>query len=196
MKRIHFRSAHGTASLYADDACLSALDDNQEYDLLGIENILIGLELEVILLSVSKFKEPSFVVAMVSLLKTQLPNSTLLIHIPAADITLIKILTQIGVGGVILGTEAMTQQFSLISGALSDMGKRDGERGKFFDEMATLTTEERKIVSMFMSGLRVCEIARSLSKSIKTVSAQKISGMRKLGVKSNIELLVFSDHFK
>ncbi|QUN38666.1 response regulator transcription factor [Burkholderia cenocepacia] len=52
-----------------------------------------------------------------------------------------------------------------------------------------LSMRERDVLRLFSSGKTVGDIANSLNRSIKTISAQKVSAMRKLGVKNDVELL-------
>jgi two-component system capsular synthesis response regulator RcsB len=51
-----------------------------------------------------------------------------------------------------------------------------------------LTQREAEVVRLFVSGLTVNEIAARLNRSKKTVSAQKISAMRKLGIERETDL--------
>lgn len=51
-----------------------------------------------------------------------------------------------------------------------------------------LSRTERIVFLQLASGLRVAEIARNLSRSPKTISTQKMSVMRKLGVGTDFEL--------
>uniref|UniRef100_UPI001F119696 LuxR C-terminal-related transcriptional regulator n=1 Tax=Pseudomonas viridiflava TaxID=33069 RepID=UPI001F119696 len=48
-----------------------------------------------------------------------------------------------------------------------------------------------EVLRLFVTGMRVSDIARHLSRSNKTVSAQKISDMRKLEVDSDQALLTY-----
>jgi two-component system capsular synthesis response regulator RcsB len=51
-----------------------------------------------------------------------------------------------------------------------------------------LTQRESEVVRMFVSGLTVNEIAARLCRSKKTVSAQKMSAMKKLGIERESDL--------
>lgn len=52
-----------------------------------------------------------------------------------------------------------------------------------------LTPRESEVVRLFMSGLPVKDIAAHLGRSIKTVSSQKCSAMKKMGAASDAELI-------
>lgn len=47
------------------------------------------------------------------------------------------------------------------------------------------------MIRLFASGQSVGDIARALNRSSKTVSTQKISAMRKLGTRTDQELVAF-----
>ena len=56
---------------------------------------------------------------------------------------------------------------------------------------ASLSPKEHEILRLFVSGQSVSDIARGQSRSIKTISAQKISAMRKLNVTSDQDLVAY-----
>ncbi|ELA9196613.1 response regulator transcription factor [Vibrio sp. Vb2110] len=51
-----------------------------------------------------------------------------------------------------------------------------------------LTTREREVIRCLISGMSVSEIASKFSRSIKTISTQKVNAMKKLGVNCDSEL--------
>ncbi|MBB1585012.1 LuxR C-terminal-related transcriptional regulator [Serratia sp. OS31] len=53
----------------------------------------------------------------------------------------------------------------------------------------SLTPQESRAISYFMTGYNSHHIAKKMNLTIKTVSTHKRSAMRKLGVKNNVELL-------
>jgi two-component system capsular synthesis response regulator RcsB len=55
-----------------------------------------------------------------------------------------------------------------------------------------LTKRESEVIRLFVSGLSVNEIAAQLKRSKQTISAQKSSAMRKLGVATDTELIKYS----
>ena len=55
----------------------------------------------------------------------------------------------------------------------------------------SLSPREMEVLRLFVTGMSVSDIARQLSRSNKTVSAQKISAMRKLDVDSDQALLTY-----
>ncbi|MNN68612.1 Transcriptional regulatory protein RcsB [compost metagenome] len=59
------------------------------------------------------------------------------------------------------------------------------------ERMASLSPKEFEILRLFVAGKSVGDIARSQSRSAKTISAQKVSAMRKLEVSSDQDLLAY-----
>jgi two-component system capsular synthesis response regulator RcsB len=53
---------------------------------------------------------------------------------------------------------------------------------------ARLTVREHEVLRCCLDGMTVTEIATKFSRSVKTISAQKQSGFRKLGLRNNNEL--------
>ena len=56
---------------------------------------------------------------------------------------------------------------------------------------ATLSPKEHEILRLFISGQSVSDIARRLNRSVKTISGQKISAMRKLEVTIDQDLITY-----
>lgn len=54
-----------------------------------------------------------------------------------------------------------------------------------------LTRRECEVLRHFVSGMTVSEIARRLNRSVKTISTQKSSAMRKLGIDNDQQLVRF-----
>nr|WP_312962173.1 response regulator transcription factor [Stenotrophomonas indicatrix] len=56
---------------------------------------------------------------------------------------------------------------------------------------AALSPREFEVIRLFASGQSVSHIARALNRSSRTVSTQKISAMRKLGTRTDQELVAY-----
>jgi DNA-binding NarL/FixJ family response regulator len=52
-----------------------------------------------------------------------------------------------------------------------------------------LSTREIEVIRLYLAGVPIKTIAQRLNKGKQTVSAQKISAMKKLGVTNDIELV-------
>ncbi|MGR2705515.1 response regulator [Pseudomonas sp. AU10] len=59
------------------------------------------------------------------------------------------------------------------------------------ERFGNLSPREMEVLRLFVTGLSVKKIAMILSRSNKTISAQKISAMRKLGLSSDQQLLTY-----
>lgn len=63
----------------------------------------------------------------------------------------------------------------------------------FFDMSELLTSREAEIIHFFLKGMTIVDIAAKLKLSHKTVSGHKQSGLRKLGLNSDLELYRYRD---
>lgn len=51
-----------------------------------------------------------------------------------------------------------------------------------------MTSREQEVIRCYLAGMTITEIAEKFNRSIKTISTQKTTAFRKLGVTSNNEL--------
>ncbi|CAJ0793695.1 response regulator transcription factor [Ralstonia holmesii] len=58
---------------------------------------------------------------------------------------------------------------------------------------SALSKRESEIVRLFREGYKVTEIAEKLHRSKKTISAQKLAAMRKLGITRDADLIKYAD---
>lgn len=56
----------------------------------------------------------------------------------------------------------------------------------------SLSPRESEVLRLYASGLRVDDIAAKLNRSKKTISAQKIKAMQKLGIERDIDLMKYA----
>ncbi|SDH82077.1 response regulator [Pseudomonas panipatensis] len=107
-------------------------------------------------------------------------------------------LFELGVAGVVRKDAGMAQLLSTLDAlgkgrCLVRSGFRNGEaearEGELRRRLESLSVKEYEVLRLFVSGLRVSDIARLLKRSDKTISAQKSSAKRRLGVKTDQELL-------
>ena len=75
---------------------------------------------------------------------------------------------------------------------MPDLGEMDMEKLS-----KLLTPREAEVIRCFLDGLAIVDIASKLKRSRKTISGHKQSGMKKLGISSDLELFKYrSDLFK
>ncbi|MBL0654482.1 MULTISPECIES: response regulator transcription factor [Aeromonas] len=62
--------------------------------------------------------------------------------------------------------------------------------------LSQLSPKEHEVIRCFIEGMTVSDIAQKFHRSIKTISAQKQSAMRKLGIKTDHELLLIREELR
>jgi two-component system capsular synthesis response regulator RcsB len=72
----------------------------------------------------------------------------------------------------------------LMSEHIKSISNRDTQGEK------ALTNREYEAVRLISQGLTISEIARQTCRSVKTISTQKASAMKKLGVRNDIDLVI------
>lgn len=137
---------------------------------------------------------------LVEYLKRHFPDVQILILTMISNHLILTRLQELGVVGVIQKSQLHTEiQFALKSIA-QQAHYRSLEPAKtsviesltaIDERFSTLSPKEFEILRLFISGKSVSDIARSQNRSSKTISAQKISAMRKLEVSSDQDLLAY-----
>jgi len=97
---------------------------------------------------------------------------------------LVKAIRKVATGAVYLSPD-MT--YRLAETVTSDTRKGPGEVPDALI-LAELTSREQEVIRCYLAGMTITEIAEKFNRSIKTISTQKTSAFRKLGVTSNNEL--------
>jgi two-component system capsular synthesis response regulator RcsB len=59
--------------------------------------------------------------------------------------------------------------------------------------LSALTPKEQEVIRCFITGMTVTEISEKFKRSLKTISGQKQSAMRKLGLKADHELFIIKE---
>jgi DNA-binding NarL/FixJ family response regulator len=72
-------------------------------------------------------------------------------------------------------------------------GEASESREVVFRNVQLLTPRESEILRCFLDGMTILQISAKIKRSRKTISGHKQSGMRKLGIKSDIELFKYRD---
>jgi two-component system capsular synthesis response regulator RcsB len=137
---------------------------------------------------------------LVDYLKRHYPHVQILILTMISNQLILTRLQELGVVGVIQKNQLHTE-IELALNAIARQGiYRNLEPAKtsviesntaMDERMASLSPKEFEILRLFVSGKSVSDIARSQNRSAKTISAQKISAMRKLEVSSDQDLLTY-----
>lgn len=96
--------------------------------------------------------------------------------------------------GHICLSESMEKEFYLISEpTTSGNGEDEQQVIDGIGRLDQLSVREMEVLRLFLSGMSVLQISEKFSRSRKTVSGQKKSAMKKLGVKTDPELFLWHD---
>ncbi|MGU7840020.1 response regulator [Burkholderia sp. AW33-5] len=105
---------------------------------------------------------------------------------------------QLGVKCIVSRSDAMSHLIAAVHAAFSNgeyLSPTVSAALSGFDNgaIAELSQRVSEIVRLFREGYKVTEIAEKLHRSEKTISAQKLSAMRKLGVSRDVDLIRLDD---
>lgn len=137
---------------------------------------------------------------LVEYLKRHFPDVQILILTMISNHLILTRLQELGVVGVIQKSQLHTEIQVALKSIAQQAHYRSLEPAKtsviesltaIDEHFSTLSPKEFEILRLFISGKSVSDIARSQNRSSKTISAQKISAMRKLEVSSDQDLLAY-----
>ncbi|MFJ2547469.1 response regulator [Pseudomonas sp. NPDC087612] len=137
---------------------------------------------------------------LVDYLKRHFPHLQVLILTMISNHLILTRLHELGVVGVIQKSQLHTDIQLALKAVAQQSQYRSLEPAKtsvtetpaaIEDRFATLSPKEFEILRLFVAGKSVSDIARSQNRSVKTISTQKISAMRKLDVNSDQDLLAY-----
>lgn len=140
-------------------------------------------------------------VKLIEYLIRNYPQVQILVLTMLTNNLILSRLYDLGVGGIILKNGDLNQ-IPLALGALAKGDKWHSKAGQgaasvversdaVQARIASLSVKEFEVLRRFASGMNVRDIAHSLNRSVKTVSSQKVSAMRKLDVENDHALLTF-----
>lgn len=79
------------------------------------------------------------------------------------------------------------------NGTLRTYSTNNPEEIKESLSLANLSPKEQEVIRCFILGMTVTDIAEKFNRSLKTVSGQKQSALRKLGLKADHEIFIIKD---
>lgn len=129
------------------------------------------------------------------------PKTKILVLTMISNPMIISKLYAVGVWGVLLKNEKITE----ITAAINSIRRNNKYYPKSYSmkklestqkatvekEISSLSPREFEVLRFFVHGESVAQIAQKLNRSIKTVSTQKCSAVKKLGLQSDQELIAF-----
>lgn len=94
---------------------------------------------------------------------------------------LVKAIRAVASGAIYLSADMSYQ----VADATTSDGDSKGPVSEDILQQASLSAREQEVIRCYLAGMTVTEIAEKFNRSIKTISAQKATAFRKLGVTSN-----------
>lgn len=140
-------------------------------------------------------------IRFISYLRRHFPDVKLIVLTMVSNPMIISSLYDEGVQGVVLKQDELSE--ALVALHLLRQGvkyypanfkqdtPKDVLESSVPDRLASLSPREFEVLRLFAMGESISSIAEQLNRSIKTISAQKASAMRKLNVHSNQDLIAF-----
>jgi len=117
---------------------------------------------------------------------------------------ILKKLTNLGVTKIILKSNFQENITRILNDIFNEKNEKNekkekkGKNEKNENSTLNLTIKEYEVLRLFITGLSLSEIASRTNRSIKTISHQKISAMRKLGFDNDQALIhycIYSNFF-
>ncbi|OLL28246.1 DNA-binding response regulator [Burkholderia sp. SRS-W-2-2016] len=140
--------------------------------------------------------------AMLSFLRRRHPELKIIVFMTIDNFAIAAQMRRIGiqsvlnkakdVGYLITAIHAVHAGAHYYSPTLQETPVSSDSNDAFNNRIPTLSTRELEVIRLLLSGLTVSKIATQLSRTKQTVSAQKRSAMRKLGIELDSELFRFA----
>ena len=139
---------------------------------------------------------------LIGYLRRNFPNLPIVVLTMLENVALLKRLSELGVTSVVnksddlshigLAVQHVARNLEYMSPSVkASLGAlRMNAGGKNVEVM--LSRRELEVVRLFVSGMTIKEISEQLNRSIKTISTQKNTAMRKLGIDRDSELFQYA----
>ncbi|WP_338880963.1 response regulator transcription factor [Achromobacter veterisilvae] len=135
--------------------------------------------------------------AMLSFIRRRYPELKIVVLTAIENLAVVAEMRKIGVHSVLNKADEVGHLVSAVhavyAGASYFSPRLRGEGGGGGDGQArALSPREAEVVRLYVSGASISEIARQLNRTKQTVSSQKSSAMRKLGIERDVDLFCFA----
>lgn len=137
---------------------------------------------------------------MLSFLRRRYPELKIIVFTTIENRAIVTEMVKVGVRAVLSKVDAIGHLISAIhavyagatyfSPRLRPVAAPDGVAQ--FEPVKGLTRRETEVVRLYVSGVSINEIAEQFKRSKQTISSQKASAMRKLGIERDVELFRFA----
>ena len=137
---------------------------------------------------------------MLSFLRRHYPNLRIIVFTTIDSQIMLTELVKLGVHSVLNKVEHishLTFAIHAVHAGATYFSPKHCLSGNSADHLQTRTTRrlsrrEAEVIRLYVSGLSINEIASQFNRSKQTISSQKTSAMRKLGIKRDVELIRFA----
>ncbi|TDA47886.1 response regulator transcription factor [Burkholderia pyrrocinia] len=139
-------------------------------------------------------------VNMLSILRRTYGDLKILVFTTIDNAAIAQKLSKMGIQGVLNKGDEVEHLVRAIHGAhvnakffyspmlLARSETGDTDTPRFAEHAKALTTKEAEVMRLYLGGMSNDEIAKRLNRTKQTVSAQRLNAMKKLGIKSDLEL--------
>jgi len=180
-------------------------------------NELPDLQLDVLVLDFLLGERELYGLALIKQLRNHYPRLNILISSAMESPAVVKMVLNAGVKGFIGKSQDMSEMIQAIRqvGMGRNWLSRDmayeveglyvideearsrptdaAQKGSLYEKVKLLSPREVEVIRCFLNGMSVSQIAVKFKRSRKTVSGQKQSALRKLGLRSDNELFKYSN---
>jgi two-component system, NarL family, captular synthesis response regulator RcsB len=141
-------------------------------------------------------------IALFSYLRRRYPALKIVVFTSVDNPAIVRELARLGVQSCINKTDNLSQLISAIHAVYANAvyfpsgDDRNNLPAKLAAGTATERTElskrEVEVIRLYVSGMSIGEIAKKLNRSKQTISSQKVTAMRKLGIARDAELFRYA----
>lgn len=171
----------------------------QAHDGRELVQVLDHVDCDVIVTDYNMNGAPAFdAMQLLVRLRKRHPKRPIVVCTMVENPALLRAMRQLGVAGIVSKCDDLAHVGHAISAAARGVhyySPRILEEGGFHtnerDAFQGLSAREREVVRLYARGMAVSEIARKLGSSIKTVSTQKTTALRKLGLARETDLFLY-----
>ena len=191
---------------------VNTLVKEAEFEVVGVyergRDMVAGLATkpaDLLLLDFSLSGDETDGISLIRILRIKFPDCHILVFSTYHDPATVDLAMRVGAKGFVSKKAEMTELIRAIrevaSGAVypsADMDDRlalemanppeDLSNDSEVNVLAELTAREQEVIRCYLLGMTVSDIADKFNRSIKTISAQRVTAFRKLGVTSDREL--------
>ncbi|EOW2788178.1 response regulator [Enterobacter pasteurii] len=203
----------------------SILTDKEGLELIGLFGnrrdliaILRSREVDLLVLDYQLGGEEIDGLYLIKYLRAQFPRLKILIYSSIASPVILQLVMHAGVrgyvsknddtdmvvhairqvgGGKIFITHEMQRQLDLFREADAKSENELWHEGTNISVLKrVLSPRETEVIRCYLAGMTLMQIAAKYSRSRKTISCQKQTALRKLGLRSDLELFKYGEHLK